>query len=296
VNVMDPVRVAVLVPVLFSIRFLLFKFLFHPLGKYCNIKEDKELKKFSESGLKILYYLPMWIWGYTICRQYHLIEDTKNCWRGFPNQPFSDGLVYFYTLQLSFYIYTQISHTLIDVPRKDYFPLLTHHFLTIFLILYSFNNGYFRVGMLVFYTMDLVDVFLENTKFFNYLKLDLITNSAFVAVLFGWVYFRIIQFPYLVIWSIYSESVQVHIEEGFTEYNITIWYVALVVLSLLEILQLYWFALIVNVLRKMLRTGKLHDVTDKEHLERESKGKKETPDQLRLRKNTPVQGELGTNQ
>jgi ceramide synthetase len=264
---MNPLALALLTVSLFGLRHFFFHFVFFPIGRTKVAKDEnqlKTLKKLSESGYKIVYYLPLWIWGVYIANQEGLLTNTRKYWEGIPNPPISENLLTFYTFQLAFYFYTTLSLVCFDVKRKDYYALLIHHFVTICLIYFSWFFGYVRVGTIVFICMDIVDVFLEAAKFTNYLKLNpLFPNVFFTLMVLSWAGFRLFLFPYLVVRSAFSESTDVHLAEGH-DYKMSVWYLFNSLLWILQALQVYWFYYVIKALVRMLTTGKVEDVTDKQ--------------------------------
>jgi len=250
--------------IIFFLRVFLYKFVFEPIATSSGLQEIKTVKKVSESGFKICYWFPMWVWCAWIVVEGNWLIDTKECWRGFPNQPKTPSVTWFYTVQLAFYIYIQIAHVFLDVKRKDFWPMLVHHFLTIGLIMGSWWFTYFRMGMVVFFSMDFVDVIIEFAKIFKNLKWEKTSAFFFINLLFFWVFFRMGVFPYKVLFSVYSEVEAVHIEEGYFDYTYNEWWVFNMTLWALQVLQVYWFGVILHALYRLIVTGKVEDVTDKQ--------------------------------
>jgi len=272
--------VAGMVGLLFVLRVVLFDYVFKPIGeRRINEPEQarkKTVKKASESAYKIAYYTPLWIWGVYIAYGEGLWTNTRKYWEGIPNPPISDGLIFFYSAQMAFYIYTLICLLLIDVKRKDFIALLIHHFATIFLIYFSWHFGYVRVGTIVFICMDVVDIFLESAKFTNYIHLHPYPNIFFTIMVITWLIFRLGLFPYLVVRSAFSEATVVHQEEGH-DWSYPVWVLFTSLLWILQALQLYWFYYVMKALVRMVVFGKVEDVTDKQHekkrdLKQKSKG------------------------
>jgi len=261
---MNLLLLAFLIPVFFALRFVIVNFIIPTIGRAFGLKEQKELKKLSESGFKIGYYLPMWIWGFELAYRNGWLQNPKLCWTGFPNIIFTPSHELYYTVQLSFYIFIQIAHVFFDVKRKDFWAMLIHHFVTIFLVSFSWYVGYGKIGVVVFVTMDIVDVFLELAKFFNYLKVTSLANFFFVLLLISWVYFRLYMFPNVALRTVWYDTIQTHIEEA-QPYNINYWRCFFVALLVIQILQIYWFYYICKALYKMLTTGAVQDTTDKQH-------------------------------
>jgi len=265
---MNPLVVGGLTVLLFALRFLLFDFVFQPLCANRVTETDpgkrkKTLHKLSESAYKIAFYLPLWIWGVYIANEEGLLTHTRKYWEGIPNPPISDVLIIFYSAQLAFYLYTLNSLLFLDVKRKDFIALFVHHFVTIFLIYFSWHFGYVRVGTITFICMDIVDVFLESAKFSNYVGLHPLPNIFFTLMVFSWMFFRLGLFPYLVVRSSFFEATEVHDQEGH-EYRMSTWIFFNLLLWILQALQVYWFYYVIKALVRMVTTGKVEDVTDKQ--------------------------------
>lgn len=155
---------------------------------------------------------------------------------------------------------------LLDARRKDFWQMLIHHIVTLILVGLSYKFSYLRVGVLVFFTMDICDVFLEVARSANYLGWDIVSNISFAVLLLAWVTLRLLVFPFVIMRSAYYESIQVHIEEGHLDLNLPAYYTFNTSLFIILLLQLYWFWLLIRVFIRILKAGKLTDVTDKEQL------------------------------
>jgi len=254
----EPENVVTLVG-LFTLAFLLlrwitFKCVFIPIGVSSGIDDAKTLSKFCESSIRVLYYLPAWFWGANMGLTNRWIQDTTNCWRGFPNQPVSQELYLYYEMQFGFYIFLVITLNN-NRDRKDFWQMLTHHIVSLFLIGVSFWLRYFRMGVVVFFCMDLCDVFLELAKAFNYLKIDRLSNLFFGSLVFCWLIFRILFFPFLVIYPVFYDVSRVHDEDGYTGFTDTDWWFFNSSLMLLQVLQYYWFYLVIMVAVNVMNHG-----------------------------------------
>jgi hypothetical protein len=164
-------------------------------------------------------------------------------------------------MQLGFYIYLQITHVFFDVKQKDYYPMFIHHTVTIALIICAWWYSYFRIGLVVFFTMDLVDVFLEVAKTFHYLKLDNLANIFFVVMALSWLFFRVGLFSYLVMASAWYEAMEIHILEE-VKYHISTWYLFNGLLWAIFALQVYWLFAIFQTAKNLLLKGYVTDVMD----------------------------------
>eukprot|EP01103_Thecamoeba_quadrilineata_P014893 TRINITY_DN4550_c0_g1_i1.p1 TRINITY_DN4550_c0_g1~~TRINITY_DN4550_c0_g1_i1.p1 ORF type:complete len:270 (+),score=48.14 TRINITY_DN4550_c0_g1_i1:120-929(+) len=258
---MNPLSVGLYAAFFFLARYLLFNFIFQPFARKSGIVEKKALLKFCESAFKVVYYLPVWVVGFYLASTNGWLTDTKELWRGYPNQPIPSILETFYEFQLGFYIFLQITHVFFDVKQKDYYALLIHHFTTIALISLAWWYSYFRIGVVVFFTMDLVDVFLEVARVFHYLKYDTVANFFFVSLILSWFFFRVFLFSYLVITSAWFEALEIHILEKF-DYTMTTWYLFNALLWVILVLQVYWMYYLVLAAKNIIAKGKIANVLD----------------------------------
>jgi len=245
-----------------TLRLTIYNFIVKKLAQWGGIENPKTKSKFTESIFKILFYLPAWLWSAKIGLSNEWIQHTKNCWRGYPYQLVTGELALFYEMEFGFYLFLVFGHTLLDARRKDFYQMLAHHVVTLLLISVSWYLKYHRMGSVVFFCMDLCDVFLEGAKVFNYLKWEVLSNIFFGFLLLAWILFRIILFPIIVIWPTFYEAKATHDEEGCHDYNMATWWFFNVMLWVLQLLQYYWFYLIIVVALKVLREGSLQDIRE----------------------------------
>lgn len=255
------------VPIFFILRYVLFEFVFKPFSRgYAVKKDEKTQKKLSESLSKIAWYVPISLFGWEILYTYGWLSNTRQCWTGFPNPPLDPEVAIFYGIQTSYYIYLLITHVLLDARRNDFIPMLVHHLVTLTLLGFSLVFGYTRMGVIVFMTMDICDVFLECARSANYLGWSNTSNVSFVLLLICWIGLRLGVFPFKIMYSAYYEATAVHEEEGYMDWPRPVYWIFNVSLWILLVLQIYWFVLLIRVLFKILKDGKLTDVTDKQEM------------------------------
>ena len=116
------------------------------------------------------------------------------------------AMVVLYMAQLSIWIYTCICHVWYFEKQKDYWVMFGHHLATIGLLLLSFHFNYVRHGAVVLWIHDVSDIPIDLLKMFNYLKLAgakglFLTEIAFASVLAAWGWWRLYVLPVNVIYS-----------------------------------------------------------------------------------------------
>lgn len=70
-------------------------------------------------------------------------------------------------IETGFY-YALLFGSIFDVKRSDFWELVLHHFITIFLLNISWTINFVRVGTLVLVSHDLSDILLEGGKLVRY--------------------------------------------------------------------------------------------------------------------------------
>jgi len=221
----------------------------------------KTLSKFVCSGWEAIFYTLSASFGlYVLSQEEWSVWPTTNIWVGWPMQPFSTLFRSYYLLGLAFYTQALLSLLLFDEPRSDYVEYLLHHVVTVFLIAASFYTRIQRYGLIILLLHDVGDIFMNWAKVFKYMgpAWDNLCTSCFVTFAVVFFFSRLVFLPLTVIPSGYWEAMQIPGGgvPGFTAMN-----VALVVLQLLHV---FWFYLILKVVKKFL-AGNLDDVREDGH-------------------------------
>ena len=82
-----------------------------------------------------------------------------NVWAGYPHVPLAGPVKFYYLLQIAFYLH-QILVINAEARRKDHWQMLSHHLITVPLMVASYFYNYTRVGCLIMVLMDCSDIFL----------------------------------------------------------------------------------------------------------------------------------------
>lgn len=86
--------------------------------------------------------------------------NTSQYWINYPHILISQTMKCYYLMQLAFW-FQQVYTIHIEKRRKDHFAMVTHHFITILLIVASYYTNFTRIGNAVLCCMDLADIFLS---------------------------------------------------------------------------------------------------------------------------------------
>uniref|UniRef100_A0A061RHE7 Acyl-CoA-dependent ceramide synthase n=1 Tax=Tetraselmis sp. GSL018 TaxID=582737 RepID=A0A061RHE7_9CHLO len=259
------------------LRYILNKTMYEPLGKRFMFRgkkgkllpgsdSAKRMSKWTESCWKMTVYSSFSLLGLIVSWNKPWLNDTRYFWRGctdFPcNHPSSRDLRWLYSVSMGFYIYSIPSLFLWEIRRKDFLEQIAHHFVTLFLIVYSHYVNFMRVGGMVMLLHDLCDIWLEFAKLGNYANNEMLSTALFVVFLVVWIAMRIVYFPFWIIRSTLFEVLsEVHAivphvprEPHYTLFN--------GLLIVLLALHLYWTVLIIKVVLGKLRSGRTEDVRE----------------------------------
>lgn len=209
------------------------------------------LDKFAECCWRFTFYLFAFIYGLYTLWDKPYFTDTKHCWFGYPMQPITNDVYWYYMLEMSFY-WSLIMSQFFDVRRKDFWVNFVHHIATILLLGFSYGDSFLRIGALVLLTHDAADPWLEATKMTRYCKKIAVCNTLFVIFAFVWIITRCVYFPF---WIIYSTLVEGVALVGFYE----AYYVFNILLITLFALHLFWTYLILRIFVSTVRSGQMDD-------------------------------------
>nr|KJB79305.1 hypothetical protein B456_013G043800 [Gossypium raimondii] len=190
-------------------RFFLDKFIFRRLAiwlssnGYAPLKMNEatqaKIAKCSESMWKLAYYATVETFILKITYHEPWFTDTKQYFRGWPDQELKLSLSLFYMCQCGFYIYSIAALLTWETRRKDFAVMMSHHVITVILIGYSYITSFFRIGSIILALHDASDVFLEAAKVFKYSERELGASVCFGLFAISWLLLRLIFFPFWVI-------------------------------------------------------------------------------------------------
>lgn len=250
----------------------------HQIAEALHIREAV---KFTESGWKSLWYTISFAWGCSIVFGSGWFPHIHLVWEDLKGHPILFNHRLFQIVELGFYFHSLFAHFFLEVHRSDYWAMLFHHIVTIFLILTSYIAGYaslknlfhttrfYRMGIVVLVVHDINDVIFEAGKLLLYQEkknLENLVNGIFGLFVLVWAVARLGVFPFVVIRTAF-----VHAPHYFQYHSAIGYCVKSMILGLLflEILHIYWFVLIgmhwgsvlmvqVRVMQRAL-TGKVLD-------------------------------------
>jgi ceramide synthetase len=218
--------------------------------------EDKATAdKFGESLVRGSYYFFMFCAVYEIATSEGFWPDASKAWEdtdGLPGwgQRVSVACEAYYAMELAYYLSGIAIHVWVDAPLKDFYLMLTHHIVTVGLVLGSRATGYLPIGMIILLCHDVSDIFLDFAKCFHYFKMEILSTVTFVVLLVSWVKFRLYLYPFVVL-----DSVLRYCTNDVLDTDVLNIY--LIGLYFLAVLHWYWFYLMLRVAYRRLTLGEM---------------------------------------
>ncbi|KAI9504542.1 TLC domain-containing protein, partial [Coemansia spiralis] len=239
-------------------------FLHHILpvfARYLKITSLRKNRRFCEMVWMLIYVVPMWTIGFRIWQNSPYYMNMNNFYINYPDEhilmPY--GLKWFYLVQSAFW-FSSIYTIHIEERRKDHVEMLTHHVVTICLVLGSYQFYFTRFGHAFMLIMDLPDIFLTAAKMFRYLDNKIMPDILFGMFTISWVATKHYLCIKMMI-SIWTLGINAMPEEkrypnypnSYASYTVilTLWGF----LCILQLILIYWFVLILKVLNRVLIKG-----------------------------------------
>ncbi|KAG4304856.1 hypothetical protein PORY_001909 [Pneumocystis oryctolagi] len=244
------------------IRYFLMNILIKHIAERMNVKKNK-LKRFMEQGYSLCYFSLSSLSGIYIMFKTRIWYFNVNAfYDGYPHKTHTLYFKTYYLFQFSYWIQQAIILVLkLEKPRKDYKGFVIHHFITLILIGLSYRFHFTYLGLAVFITMDISDVFLALAKLMNYIQC---TGQALVFgfFIFLWIYGRHYLntiFLYSVLTSFKTIGpYELSWEKGY--YKCWISQIIIFVLLLaLQVVNICWLVLILRIAYFFVIHGKAKD-------------------------------------
>ncbi|KAI1295689.1 sphingosine N-acyltransferase lag1 [Mortierella claussenii] len=253
-----------------------------------NIQRKKEeharegkLLRFAEQGWLVLYDGCMWTFGMYLLYHSAYWSDSTYFWRDYPKTQLDATMKWYYLIQFAFWLQQLLLAILgIEKRRKDFIEFMIHHIITCLLIGFSYSFNLTSVGHAVLCAMDLADVVLAACKMLKYMHKDQLADVGFVFFVLAWVTTRHYWYG-MIIWSCFVEAPKYanqtwdpskgmyftpRVLQGFQ-----------VLLCSLYTVLLFWLAMIVRVVIKVLKGENSEDVRseDEDEIEVEEEEEEE---------------------
>nr|GMC87616.1 LAG1 longevity assurance homolog 2-like [Ipomoea batatas] len=222
-------------------------------GATHNMNEAKKGKigKFTESMWKLAYYATVEYCALKATYHQPWFYDTKQYFRGWPNQELQPSIILIYMCQCGFYVYSIVALLVWETRRKDFAVMMSHHIVTVILISYSYITRFFRIGSVILALHDASDILLEAAKLNKYSKKEFGASLCFGLFAISWLVLRLVFFPF---WVIKSSSVYIlEVLRMSDSYHKSLYYIFNTMLLTLLVFHIYWWFLICSMICKQLK-------------------------------------------
>lgn len=159
-----------------------------------------------------------------------------------------------YVLEQGFYVYSLYDATALEVARRDFLSTVGHHVLANALIAGSFWFAFLRVGALMMFLNDFVDVWFEAAKLLRYAAHGRASNVVFFVFLAAWGVCRQVVTPWLICAPAYADGWELVREFGATRRDATVWACFNAGLLGMVALHTYWFVFLVQKARNIVKS------------------------------------------
>ncbi|CAB3405927.1 unnamed protein product [Caenorhabditis bovis] len=236
----------------------------HLSGGFARVTRPK---KILECFWRFSYYTFAFLYGIYVMKDQSWLYDVKQCWIGYPFHPVPDLIWWYYMIETGFY-YSLLIASVFDERRSDFYQLMIHHIITVFLLSSSWTINFVRVGTLILISHDVADVFLEGGKLVRYdAHNKKLTNFMFVLFFGSWILTRLGYYPFVVIRSAITEAADL------IQPDYSLWDLKMVILQVpyaprlivfalicLLFLHIFWTFIILRILIRTTSGGQAKDV------------------------------------
>ncbi|KAG0324858.1 sphingosine N-acyltransferase lag1 [Dissophora globulifera] len=204
---------------------------------------EGKLLRFAEQGWLVLYDGCMWSFGI-------VLTDATMKW--------------YYLIQFAFWIQQLLLAILgIEKRRKDFLEFMIHHIITCLLIGFSYSFNLTSVGHAVLCAMDFSDIVLAVCKMLKYMHKDQLADVGFLFFVITWVLSRHYYYG-IICWSSFVE-VPKYAEMGWDPSRGLFFTPRILrgfqfLLVSLYVVLLFWLAMIIRIVLKVLKGENSDDV------------------------------------
>jgi len=235
-------------------RWFASNFIFTPFSDFFKIKGSK-VRKVQEAGWQFLYYASFVSFGLYAIHDEPYFFDARYFWIGYPHIQITYKLKIYYLLQNAFWFH-MVFVWCVEAKRKDYLQMITHHFVTIFMVVFSYTYNWTHIGSAILLNLDCADLLLYFTKLINYIKYQTLSNIMFIVFTLVWIVTRHYLFIIIVL-SVWNDGYKLPFKWDHSigyYWTSTVYYVFMVGFLILQTLFILWFITIVKLIIRVLRT------------------------------------------
>jgi len=220
-----------------------------------TIQRPLKVQKVQEAGWQFLYYASFVSFGLYAIKDEPYFFDSRYFWIGYPHIEITYKLKVYYLLQFAFWFH-MVFVWCVEAKRKDYLQMITHHFVTIFMVGFSYNYNWTHIGSAILLNLDCADLLLYFTKLINYIKYQTLSNIMFIVFTLVWIVTRHYLFIIIVL-SVWNDGYKLPFKWDHSigyYWTPVVYYVFMVGFLILQTLFILWFITIVKLIIRVLRT------------------------------------------
>ncbi|XP_060086056.1 ceramide synthase 4-like [Ylistrum balloti] len=207
------------------------------------------MQKFCECCWNFLFYGSIFIYGVIVLWDEPWFWETKYCFIDWPYQHISDGLYWYYMLEMGYY-WGLLFSLMFDYRRKDWMEMTLHHVITLLLMGFSWGINFSRIGCMIVITHDVADNWMASAKMAKYCKKQKLCEVLFGVFVILWLFTRCYVFPFKML---YAGMVEIH--EYVDRFPVHDIFVGL--LLFLQVLHLLWTYSILSIAFQKFTEGEL---------------------------------------
>ncbi|PNY27267.1 Sphingosine N-acyltransferase LAG1 [Tolypocladium capitatum] len=187
----DVALVAFYAIVLSFTREFIMQQLLRPLARAHGITGRGKQQRFMEQAYTALYFGLTGPAGVYVMRRTPVwYFDTRGMYEHFPHTTHEAAFKFYYLFQAAYWAQQALVMLLgLEKPRKDFKELVVHHVVTLALVALSYRFHFTYVGIAVYLTHDVSDLFLALSKSLNYIGSPII-GPFFGLSIGAWIYLR----------------------------------------------------------------------------------------------------------
>lgn len=148
---------------LFLARKFMMERLLRPLARKNNILTMGKQQRFMEQMYTACYFALMGPFGLYVMKTTPglWLFQTQGMYHSYPHRSLGPAIKFYYLFQAAYWVQQSVVLVLrLEKPRKDHMELTVHHIITIALIALSYRFHFTHIGISVYITHDISDLFL----------------------------------------------------------------------------------------------------------------------------------------
>ncbi|AFM98834.1 TRAM protein transporter [Encephalitozoon hellem ATCC 50504] len=208
-------------------------------------------KKFCVSLWKAMFYSFTSVYGYFVIRSEpsaYTAKSLSSTW-GAHNTP--ARVLFYYYLEFSYY-FVELFYLFNEHMYKDFLQMVTHHVVTIMLLVLSYHKDMLRPGVVIMAIHDISDPFLEISKIATYVHYKSLAKGIFSCFAGIFIVSRLVIYAFLI-------SLPIGISVWRYRFNPCLFLIS-ILLQGLTAMHIIWSFMIMKMVIKVSRREEFEDI------------------------------------